>query len=237
VVLFLVCTFQSICQKRIISYFDNEGHQVSNAEASNFTVRYKINDTCWALDSYRQKGPLRKREQYRDKECQIRNGECAYYNVMGIIDSSGHFINGLQNGAWIVYENIGSVALEEYYDSGILRSVTDMDSLKSASANADFIESEFPGGPREWQQFIIGHLRLPDDIINDNGSLSAQIMVGFTVEKDGSLHDIQIIRSRLYLIDDLAIDVIKKSPKFIAATKNGVKVKSYKLQPVNFEIP
>jgi hypothetical protein len=207
--IFLSAALHAHSQNTVIRYYDRSGNEATRDEANNFTISYKINDTCWGLDYYWQNGPLRRSEQYRDKENKIKNGQFALYSVLGLIDSAGRFSKGQQDGDWIIYRDIGSASLKEIYRNGILIQSTDIASLAHSSDSSGFVPSVFPGGARAWQSYLLGHLRMPDEIIRDYSGLDVNIIVGFTVETDGSLTDIRMVKSRFYLLDEYAINFIK----------------------------
>jgi len=56
------------------------------------------------------------------------------------------------------------------------------------------------------------------------------------VDKDGSVINAEVIQSVHPLIDDEALRLIKNSPRWRPAIQDGKKVKSYKKQPVVFQL-
>ena len=61
-------------------------------------------------------------------------------------------------------------------------------------------------------------------------------MVSFTIGTDGRIHDEFLTKSVEFTLDDEALRLIKQSPKWIPATQNGRKVRSFKRQPVQFKL-
>jgi len=98
------------------------------------------------------------------------------------------------------------------------------------------IESTFPGGPGAWLRFLNKNLHYPDDAMNNE--ISGRIMVRFIVDKDGNVSDVEAVSGpEKGGLREEAIRVIKKSGKWTPAQQNGRYVKSYKQQPVTFEMP
>jgi len=62
------------------------------------------------------------------------------------------------------------------------------------------------------------------------------VVVGFFVEKDGSLTDIHIEKSLAKAFDKEALRVISMSPKWIPAIKNNRPIKSKYTEPIKFEV-
>ena len=73
------------------------------------------------------------------------------------------------------------------------------------------------------------------DNIPENITGEGRATVSFTVEKDGSLNDIRVIRSSSYKeLDDEAIRIIRKMPKWIPGQQRGKPVKVKFTVPVDF---
>jgi hypothetical protein len=241
----LLLSLMSLGQKPVLTYYEWGGKICPREDAGYFTVKNKTSDTCWTLDYYRVNGPLRRREQYRDKDYLIKHGEFSNYNYFGILDSTGCFFNGEQEGKWVLFGGIGIPMIEKIYRDGQLIQIRDISpgkieaSSDSASPPSKPIfpaEAVFPGGPHGWQKYLIAKMKIPDEVLKNINHMRADVMVSFTVERDGSIHDILLVKSLLYLLDDIALNLIKKSPNWIPASQDGIKIKSYQLQPIAFSI-
>jgi protein TonB len=95
------------------------------------------------------------------------------------------------------------------------------------------IEAEFPGGNAGWLQFLQKHLTYPAGAVN--AEIEGMVVLHFTVCDDGSLCDIKAIRGPQEL-QQSAIDVLKKSPKWMPAKLHGRNVVSYKSQPIVYRL-
>jgi len=95
------------------------------------------------------------------------------------------------------------------------------------------IESSYPGGPAAWQRFLHKNLRFPDEA-SENG-VSGTVIVQFIVDKDGNVSNVEAISGPQELRAE-AIRVIKKSGQWTPAIQNGNKVRSYKNQPLGFQL-
>jgi protein TonB len=97
------------------------------------------------------------------------------------------------------------------------------------------IESSYPGGIPAWARFLNKNLRYPDEA-SSNG-IQGTVLVQFIVDKDGNVSDVQAVSGPTTGgLREEAIRVIKKSGKWTPAMQNGRVVKSYKRQPVVFQI-
>ena len=95
------------------------------------------------------------------------------------------------------------------------------------------IESEYPGGDAAWRRYLLKSLQYPSDA-QDNG-IQGTVVVQFIVDKEGMVSDVQAISGPEELRKE-AERVIKKSGKWTPAVQNGRQVKSYKKQPIVFQL-
>ena len=88
---------------------------------------------------------------------------------------------------------------------------------------------EFPDGGHS------GLLKFIEDNISKNITKEGRVVVSFVVERNGSLSDIQVIRSSSYKeLDDEAIRIVRKMPKWIPGQQRGKPVKVKYTVPVDF---
>jgi hypothetical protein len=87
----------------------------------------------------------------------------------------------------------------------------------------------FPGGKPEWAKFLQGY-NYPPDAREHNAS--GKVIIGFIVEKDGSLSGFNIIRDLGYGTGEEAIRLLKLSPKWTPGVQNGMKVRVDYIQPI-----
>jgi protein TonB len=98
------------------------------------------------------------------------------------------------------------------------------------------IEAEFPGGPAAWKKFLEKNLR--GDVASENGAPVGRytIWVQFVVDREGNVNDVKALSNFGYGMEDEAIRVIKRGPKWKPAIQNGRNVKAYRKQPITFQI-
>jgi Ca-activated chloride channel family protein len=82
---------------------------------------------------------------------------------------------------------------------------------------------EYTGGLEAFKKYIYDNIVYPDELRNKN--LKGRIFVQFTVDPDGSLADIKILRGLNTLLDNEVIRIIKKAPKWKPGLKGGKPVK------------
>ncbi len=95
------------------------------------------------------------------------------------------------------------------------------------------IESEYPGGNGAWARYLNKSLKYPQEAIDNE--IQGTVVVQFIVDKEGNVSDVEAVSGPSELRDE-AIRVIKKSGKWTPAVQNGRQVKSYKKQPIVFQL-
>ena len=93
---------------------------------------------------------------------------------------------------------------------------------------------QFPGGEAALLKFIKENLKCPKSI-SDN-CIQGQVIVSFVVSADGSVKDVQVLRSLDPACDKEAIRLIESLPKWIPSKQNGKAVDVYYTVPVRFKI-
>lgn len=94
------------------------------------------------------------------------------------------------------------------------------------STAVDFpeVDAQFPGGIVEMKKFILENIEFPEIQLCSMG-LTGRVYLTFLVCDNGSIHDIQIMRSRNNLeLEQIAINVVKKMPNWIPAEVNDLPV-------------
>lgn len=98
------------------------------------------------------------------------------------------------------------------------------------------IEAAFPGGESAWRKFLERNLNPSTPV--DNGAPEGvyTVYVQFVVSKDGSISDVRALTKHGYGMEEEAVRVIKKGPKWTPAIQNGRQVNAYRKQPITFQV-
>lgn len=94
----------------------------------------------------------------------------------------------------------------------------------------------FPGGKPEWNKFIEKNLDAGVGVDNGAKKGTYKVKIRFTVMKDGTLKDFEPVTNYKHGFETEVIRVLKLSPKWIPAKKNGVDVNSKVIQEQIFVI-
>jgi hypothetical protein len=108
--------------------------------------------------------------------------------------------------------------------------------LESNDSNPpfDFVETEaeFPGGMVACQHYISDNITLPDS--DELGNMDIKVYVQFIVEMDGTLSNIQVLRTSRDDMGKAVVAALKKSPKWTPGTLDGKSVRQRMVLPVVF---
>lgn len=98
------------------------------------------------------------------------------------------------------------------------------------------IEAEFPGGPGAWTKYVTRAINNDIDEISEDGNFGTCI-VRFIVDKNGIVSDVQATTMKGTKLAQVAVNAIRKGPKWKPAQQNGRMVNAYRLQPVTLRNP
>ncbi len=111
---------------------------------------------------------------------------------------------------------------------------------KNADDNKIFekveVESSFPGGEPAWKKYIERNLAGINPAIKGAPNGTYTVYVQFVVDKEGNISDVKALTHYGYGMEEAAINLIKKGPRWVAAIQNGNKVKAYKKEPITFTV-
>jgi periplasmic protein TonB len=95
-------------------------------------------------------------------------------------------------------------------------------------------EAQFPGGQQAWIRYLQKNLNANAPVDNGAPAGTYQVIVKFIVSKDGSISDVQAESKHGFGMEDEAVKIIKRGPKWTPALQNGRNVNAYRRQPITF---
>ena len=93
---------------------------------------------------------------------------------------------------------------------------------------------EFPGGDEAYYEFLSKNMVYP--AMAKEQEIQGRVWVGFTVQKDGSITDVKIIRGIGGGCDEEVVRVMKLMPKWKPGKQAGKEVICTFRMPVNFTL-
>ena len=92
----------------------------------------------------------------------------------------------------------------------------------------------FPGGQGALMAFLSSNIKYP--VVAQENGVQGRVIVGFVVEKDGSISDVKVMRSVDPSLDREAPRVVKAMPKWKPGKQNGSAVRVKYTVPVVFRL-
>ena len=96
------------------------------------------------------------------------------------------------------------------------------------------VQASFVGGMEAWYAYLKKNLSYPK--LEQRAGIEGTVFLRFVINTDGSIEDIQVIRSASDGLDAAAIAVIKNSPKWEPGRFRGKAVRSRMTIPIRFKL-
>ncbi|MDE5900210.1 MAG: energy transducer TonB [Muribaculaceae bacterium] len=93
---------------------------------------------------------------------------------------------------------------------------------------------EFPGGTSALYEYLSKNIRYPEQAAQND--IQGRVTVQFVVEKDGSIGEVKVVRSKDPDLDKEAVRVVKSLPKFVPGKMNGQSVRVWFTLPITFKL-
>jgi protein TonB len=239
---FLLLMLQGKSQKIVNAVLVGNNGITENVDSAKYLVIIKkYSDSSFERIEYNFAGPRLRSVFYKDPELKVKNDTYMEYDGGGEISRQGKYANNVKTGEWFLYEK-GSAKFKQVYKNGQLISVTDLDSLRAATAHEDSLknakrkenESEFEGGMSAYMKFLNKNFKYPERAIKLNKQ--GTVFVVFVVDTLGAVIDPLITKSVEFSMDEEALRIVSIMPKWSPAVQDGRKVKSFKKQPITFRL-
>lgn len=98
------------------------------------------------------------------------------------------------------------------------------------------VEAQFAGGEAAWRRYLQNNLNANTPVDNGAPEGTYQVVVRFIVGKDGTISDVAAETNHGYGMEQEAVKIIKKGPKWTPAIQNGRNVNAYRRQPITFVV-
>jgi periplasmic protein TonB len=79
---------------------------------------------------------------------------------------------------------------------------------------------EFPGGEKALMQYLADNIKYPA-VEDSEPIMGSKIFIQFTIEKDGSVENVKVMRGIHRIYDEVAANVVRGMPKWSPAKQNG----------------
>ncbi len=110
-----------------------------------------------------------------------------------------------------------------------------MEADKKGIYNYTEVLPTYPGGQKELDRFVQDNIQYPQEAI-DNG-VEGTVIVKFAVDENGKVYAPQLENERLgYGLDEEALNIINKMPRWAPGRIKGKNVKTYFSLPITFSL-
>ena len=147
----------------------------------------------------------------------------------------GEYLEGLNHGVWKTYNPKKNENYVDEYDTGkYLKG-------KTIEANGKVINykelgtlPQFNGGLSGFSSYLSSNLTYPKEA--KEAGVQGRVYLSFVVEKDGKLTDVKVIRGVGSGLDEEALRVMQRSPKWIPGEQRGRLVRVFYTIPIFFKL-
>ena len=140
----------------------------------------------------------------------------------------------------VVSDEVETTATVEIQEQSTEEAIefTPMDVQEEEEAEEEIFQvvekmASFPGGNAKLMEFLRKELVYPQIAIDNN--VQGRVFVQFVVNRDGSIQDVKVTRGVDPILDEEAIRIVKKMPKWVPAEQRGKTVRSRFTLPVMFK--
>jgi antitoxin component YwqK of YwqJK toxin-antitoxin module len=150
-------------------------------------------------------------------------------------DCYGYTIKGKKSGKWNYFHKNGKTAAIEMNENGkqtIVEYFND-DGSPLTDTTQNKREASFKGSVKKWQDYLMNKTYWPPTYTLTNTD-KVTVVVNFTINEEGKVEDAFVSVPFHALFDNIALDVIKKSPDWLPRKDHNRSVKQYLSQPQTF---
>lgn len=151
------------------------------------------------------------------------------------VTEEGDYVNGLKEGIWTESSTSGNYWAKDIFSRGDLVSGQRFKDGQTYTYTVENQAPVFKGGMEQFYRFLARKIRYPLDA--QRGKISGKVFLSFVVEKDGSLSDINVVRSVFPSIDEEAVKVLKQSPNWMPGIHRGLPIRVKYNLPIAFALP
>jgi protein TonB len=98
------------------------------------------------------------------------------------------------------------------------------------------VEAQFPGGEGKWNSYVQREVEKNIDDLTEDGQ-AGTCEVQFIVDKEGNVSNVEALSMKGSKLAEVAVNAIKRGPKWIPAIQNGRQVKAWRRQKITFRLP
>jgi len=157
----------------------------------------------------------------------------AHWFDNGNVSSAGHSVKGKRVGPWKFFHKNGRLAAQETFEADKIVSAQYFDEDGAEEKPIKSRDAEFKGGSDAWKKFLDKNLYFPDQYRLTNSDRVTVVIVA-AIDEDGKVGEVYVDIPFDPRFDNIAVNVMKKSPPWVPAISHNRRVKFYVRQPITF---
>jgi TonB family protein len=199
-------------------------YTVNYLQSDNFMVAFEVYDKTFSNKENNVKSNLR-----------IKNGKYEELYISGEKRLSCNYVENKLDGEFKVFYKNGTVKRAEQWQNGEWKNGACFDEDGNKIEYCSYQElAEFDGGLSELYKYI-GQTLIYPKIAQRNG-IEGKVILSFTIDTDGSITDIKIVKSINTFLDAEAYRIVKEMPNWKPGKFEGKLVKTEFSLPINFKL-
>ncbi|MCB9329415.1 MAG: TonB family protein [Lewinellaceae bacterium] len=173
----------------------------------------------------------------------LRNGIWEFYDSKGRLKKTINYIADKKDGGFQEYDSLQVIVNEGIYKSDTIFQQSKVDTLNqdvyempylSEFKNIEDAKLRHKSTQNALLQYISENLKYPKNA--KNYGIEGTTINQFTIDKDGSISDIEVIIGICQDFKDMNLKILSNMPKWEAGTQNGKKVKVSYTIPIKYKL-
>jgi hypothetical protein len=207
--------------------------------AAFFYTKFIKQDSVYRCFSYwANSGKLNCRSAYKDTLFTTPAGVLIrYYENGKVEDSTWSFENGGIKNTYHYYPS-GRLWAHAYHDAATGKDLSEgYDEQGNAIAGFIYIrEAEFPGGGNAWMQYLSTAVNTKVPVKKGAKKGLYNVIIRFIIETDGRVSNVEAETALGFGMEEEAMRVIKRSPKWSPLIVLGKTSRALRRQPITFQV-
>jgi len=220
------------------TFIDHDWNKVESIENAAYfkIVLYNQTDTNRATETvYFRSGQTKTQKDYAVYKSRKLDGKVKEWFESGQIRKDIEYKDGKKNGQLFTYWVNGNLKRADKYKNDSLIEGKCMTLEGKVMNHYDYERLPgFPGGVNALMQYLQKEIKYPKSA--NRSGIEGRVQVGFYVNTDGTISGIKIIQSVFNELDEEAMRVVRKMPKWEPGMEDGEAVKAALILPIQFKL-
>ena len=226
--LILLISFHVIAQNKI--YFTTDFKELPNAETAKYYSTFEQKDKVTLRTTFYINDTIYSKDYFSNYKKRQIDGTSERWYPNGKKESLALYVKGKQEGPQTRYYESGKVKRIENFLNGSFVNGKCFDENGIEIAFFPYsVKAEFPGGEKAFYDFIASDFKKPNNSFG-------QVIIGFSVELDGSLNHFEVIKSVNKEIDLAVIKTLVRSPKWLPGKIDGKAIVTKHKLPITLHL-